>query len=374
MNIKKRKAAIGALVTWFVGTPCLAQFPERVRESDLDGQAGFQIHGVSLDESISAAASIGDVNADGVADLGASTLSAPVACLPDAPCLPFSGYVYAIFGRPDIAEGGDWTVADLDGSNGFVIPGPYDWNSIGNIAAAGDFNDDGTDDFMFTAAASSAPGPGLSGEIFVIHGREGLGADEAPFDLTSLGGSDGFRIWGESVGGAVGARLNHIGDFNGDGVSDIATSSMTADPGGRTGAGQVYVLYGGKGLGESGVVSVPSSLTPATGLIINGISPGDYLGAHVRSTGDFNGDGIDDLVLRAAFAEHAPRSMSSTAARRGHRRACSNWATWTAATAFSSTARSARLPRPPIVRSVYDFALPPAWATSTWTATTISPL
>ena len=46
-----------------------------------------------------------------------------------------------------------------------------------------------------------------------------------------------------------------------------------------------------------------SDLNGTNGFIINGIDAGDYSGYSVSSAGDVNGDGIDDIIIGANYAD-----------------------------------------------------------------------
>ena len=45
------------------------------------------------------------------------------------------------------------------------------------------------------------------------------------------------------------------------------------------------------------------SLNGSNGFVLNGIDRGDYSGRSVSSAGDVNGDGFDDLLIDAPFAD-----------------------------------------------------------------------
>lgn len=88
------------------------------------------------------------------------------------------------------------------------------------------------------------------------------------------------------------------GDFNGDGFSDVVLGAASADgpDNGRTDAGEAYVFLGPFAPGSSlddGTADYDS--------IFYGANAGDGLSRTV-AVGDFNGDGVDDLVMASPSA------------------------------------------------------------------------
>ena len=63
-------------------------------------------------------------------------------------------------------------LADLDGSNGFVINGIAAGDGAGHVSDAGDINDDGIDDFIIGAAGADPNGLSDAGQTYVIFGTE----------------------------------------------------------------------------------------------------------------------------------------------------------------------------------------------------------
>lgn len=117
----------------------------------------------------------------------------------------------------------------------------------------------------------------------------------AKFELSSLDGTNGFLLDGESPGDNSGISVSNAGDMNADGIADLAVGAWRASPGGRKNAGKSYVIFGSnKGWGSPLNLS---SLTGPNGFIFIGEVAGDNTGYSVSSAGDINGDGINDLVV-----------------------------------------------------------------------------
>jgi hypothetical protein len=94
------------------------------------------------------------------------------------------------------------------------------------------------------------------------------------------------------------------GDFDGDGIADLAFSSPLADPFGRTNAGTLHVFHGQNGVWPALIDLKPGNLPPAASIRITeiygakgtvGADQGDTL-AYSASAGDADGDGRTDLV------------------------------------------------------------------------------
>lgn len=164
------------------------------------------------------------------------------------------------------------------------------------IAAAGDVNGDNVGDFII-GAPNAAPNGAGSGSSYLVFGRT------PPFmnsdDPTQLNGSNGFRIDGAAAGDQSGYSVSSAGDINGDGIDDLAIGAPRVDSNG-TDSGAVYVVFGKNTPFAAGIAL--STLNGSNGVRFDGASAGDLAGFSVAAAGDINGDGRDDLVVGARFA------------------------------------------------------------------------
>ncbi|MCE7915527.1 MAG: hypothetical protein DYH15_12845, partial [Nitrosomonas sp. PRO4] len=255
--------------------------------SSLDGSNGFRVDGVAesdgLGDSVSTA---GDVNGDGFGDLIIGAFSADTNGY-------WSGSSYVIFGK---AFGFDSTLdlSSLDGNNGFRLDGAEAYDFSGSpVSSAGDVNSDGFDDLIIGA---DPKGDG-SGASYVIFGQASGFA--ATLDLSSLDGSNGFRLDGVAADDYSGSSVSGAGDINGDGFDDVIVGALLADPNGDR-SGSSYVIFG-RASGLDAAINL-SSLDGNNGFRLDGGAAGDLSGASVSNAGDVNGDGFDDLLVGAVGA------------------------------------------------------------------------
>ncbi len=131
----------------------------------------------------------------------------------------------------------------------------------------------------------------------------------ATIALSTLSTLNGFKILGEGNPGTLGLSVSSAGDINGDGFADIILGGGIDGPNGQ-GSGISYVIFG-QGLRFPASFQV-SSLNGVNGFQINGEEANDNSGHSVASAGDVNGDGYDDLIIGARYADTADRDAGAS--------------------------------------------------------------
>lgn len=257
----------------------------RVELDALAPSDGVQLNGrAAFDRLGKEVSRLGDMNGDGIDDFALSSHMADPFGRKDA------GEVFVIFGGQDF-DG----VSDLEDLDGLLITGAEEGGRFGRwTASAGDVNGDGKDDLLVGAPLLDSANGANAGAAYVIYGGTDLSGQ---LDLTDLDDEIGFALFTGRAGDRVGYSVSGAGDINNDGIDDFVVGARTADGKGRVDVGTAYVIFGGQDFAEA------DRLADLRGIRILGEEAGDQFGFSVAEAGDFNADGIDDLIIGARFAD-----------------------------------------------------------------------
>lgn len=271
---------------WLLGLGPLG-FGSRLRGEAADDRLGQSVHGA------------GDVNGDGLDDVIAGAHQA------DPGGRSGAGTAYVFFGQTAAlpAQIGVGTVA---GQQGFRLDGVQPGAQVGrHVRGVGDVNGDGREDLAVCAPGFDGQAGADTGAAFVVYGRSAFAAS---LDLDTLDGGNGFRLEGELAGDAACDGIA-AGDFNADGLADLAIGATGRQVGTAVRAGATYLVYG-RSTAHPAVQSL-GSLGVGDSFRVDGLAADDGSGGALALT-DLNGDGLDDLVIGTQGADPGGRSDAGT--------------------------------------------------------------
>ncbi len=232
-------------------------------------------------DSFGAAVAAGDFNGDGFVDIAVGVPGEDLGATANG------GAVNILYGSASgITTDGDQIFAE---DNPDVAGAPEAGDEFGSAVVAGFFNGDRYMDLAVGVPSEDLGGTADGGAVNILYGS----ATGITTDGDQIFAQDNPDVAGApEAGDRFGSDLA-AGDFNGDGLTDLAIGVPGEDLGATSNGGAVNILYGS----GSGITTAGNQILAQDNPDIAGApEEGDFFGRSVTA-GDFNNDGFADLAV-----------------------------------------------------------------------------
>jgi len=144
--------------------------------------------------------------------------------------------------------------------------------------------------------------------LVAVGGPQAHGALPQQSGAVDLVTQANLRLDGAAADDETGYSVAGAGDVNGDGRDDVIVGAGYADNNGRSASGSAYVVFG-----TASTATVDLASLGSAGFRIDGAAANNLAGWSVAGAGDVNGDGRDDVIVGALFADNNGRGSSGSA-------------------------------------------------------------
>ena len=260
--------------------------------------AGLDVIAVGDGDAFGQALAVGNFNNDRYDDLAIGVPGSAVSGILSA------GAVQILYGSADglTVEGAQvWTQ-----ESGSIEDDAGAGDAYGHSLSSGDYNQDGYGDLAVGVPGETVNGDAAAGAVNIIYGSDG-GLKSSIIS----GGKHDELLTQDTVEFFTSAEPNDqfgttltTGDFNNDGMDDLAVGTPYEEIAGLASAGTVQVFFGSAlGVAENMPDIYPQEINAGTPGVDNGQEANDRFG-FALSAADFNRDGFDDLAVGTPYETH----------------------------------------------------------------------
>ncbi|MBN1338154.1 MAG: FG-GAP repeat protein [Bacteroidales bacterium] len=261
----------------------IAQFDTVVSFQKISETSGNFTGQLSNEDHFSRVASIGDLDDDGIPDIA-------VGAFADDDGGIDRGAVWILFLNSNGTVKNHQKISSTEGNFTGILD---DQDFFGNsVAGIGDLDNDNVEDIAIGASFDDDGGYN-TGAVWILF----LNSNGTVKNYQKISNFEGYFNGYLDVNDWFGLWVSNIGDFDNDGVADIAVGATGDSDGGGENTGALWILF----LNSNGSVKSSQKINKYFGGFTGNLDPGDRFGRSCTCLGDLDGDNIKDLAVAAHF-------------------------------------------------------------------------